>query len=135
MRYTSDVNFQGRFQVKDVGTLGQLAEKGIGLQIDNLALTGESYGEARGTVDLSTTLTVNVPYKITITLYPATLYDTERVEFRVNNVLKGTITTANQVPNALGTAAAYVVASSLSTAAGGAAMIVTDINMTQIERG
>ena len=111
-RRLSDTEAIARFQVKTVSTEGQLAAVGIGLQFDNLAVTGESYGTERGTVALSTTLTTSVPVRILIVLTPGV-----SIEFYVNDVLKGTISTAAAIPT--GTSGVSMVSSIINGVTGG----------------
>lgn len=92
--YRSDADAEAvcYIQLKETTTIGILAELGIGLVITNMALSGEAFGTSRGTVDLATTLTANYPYLIEIKLTAT------GVEFFVNKVSKGTITTAGKFP-------------------------------------
>ena len=59
---------------------------------------GKAYGTSRGTVDLSTTMTAGQVSRIEIRL------TSTGVEFFVNNVSKGSITTAGQFPTVIATA-------------------------------
>lgn len=99
-RDTTDAQAVSRVQFKETNstTIAQLAERGVGLQLDNLTLTGEAYGTERGTVDLSTTLAAGRTYTIEIRL------DSTGCEFFVNNVTKGKISTAGQFPTVIATA-------------------------------
>ena len=110
-RLASDPECIARFQLKESTALGALAEKGVGIEIANFTLRGEGYGTARGTVDLMT-LTDNRPYEIRIVKYGSIL------EFWVNNVLLGTLSGA-YVPNVLGTADTFLVASINNGTTGG----------------
>ncbi len=101
--YASDANAVSRAQLKTATAIGALGAKGIGLQIDNLALTGEAYGTSLGTVGLSTTMTIQREYWIEIRL------ESTGVTFLVNNVSKGTITTAGKFPTGMGAAEADMV--------------------------
>jgi hypothetical protein len=103
VRLGSDPECVARFQLKESGALGPLAQRGVGIEIANLALRGEGYGTSRGTVDL-TTITQDKPYEIKIVKYSSIL------EFWVNNVLLGQLS-GNYVPNELGAASASLVAS------------------------
>ena len=96
----TDTQAVSRVQFKETNstTIAVLAERGVGLQLDNLALTGEAYGTSRGTVDLSTTMTAGQVSRIEIRL------TSTGVEFFVNNVSKGSITTAGQFPTVIATA-------------------------------
>jgi hypothetical protein len=95
-RMNSDPECVARFQLKESAALGQLAQRGLGVEIGNYVLRGEGYGTSRGTVDLMT-LTDMRPYDIRI------VKDGSILEFWVNNVLLGTLSGAS-VPNVLGTA-------------------------------
>ncbi len=94
-RQNSDAQVVARVQLKDVNTEGALAAKGIGIRADNYALVGESYGVALGAVDLATALTSRRPYLIIILHDPSV----PKIEWYVNGVLKGTQSTANNIPS------------------------------------
>lgn len=102
MRATSDAEAVSHVQLKDVHTIGDLGEKGIGLCLANLALTGEAHGASRGTVNLSTNLVDGDTADIEIHLTSA------GVDFFVDGVLKGSITTAGEFPTGDGAAPIYV---------------------------
>ncbi|KKN73881.1 hypothetical protein LCGC14_0396830 [marine sediment metagenome] len=104
-RYITDAEAVSRVQMKDADGIGVLGEKGIGLQLDNLALTGEAYGASRGTVDLSTSLTIEKMAWVEIRL------TSTGVEFFVDNVSKGSITTADKFPTGDGAAAGRIASS------------------------
>jgi hypothetical protein len=93
-RDTAEAESITRIQIGASSTSGVLAAKGIGLEINNMALTGESYGAARSTVDLSTTLTTAQWYQIKIEHNPGV-----STEFFVNNVSKGSITNTANIPS------------------------------------
>jgi hypothetical protein len=112
VRVTTDSEATSFVQLKDVLTIGQLAEKGIGLAIANLTLTGEAYGTSRGTVDLATTLTLNQIYQIEIRL------TSTGVEFFVDGVSKGSITTSGQFPTGNGAAGCGLCVSHANGASG-----------------
>ncbi len=82
-----------RFQLKTVSTEGALAAAGIGIRADDFTLYGESYGGALGVVDLTTLLTNLRVVKIQIKHYVT------YIEWWVNDVLKGTQSTANNIPS------------------------------------
>lgn len=79
-RGASDAQAVARIQLKGAITIGALGSKGIGLQIDNLTLTGESYGTALGTQALGLALTQNLEYGVMIICDPAT----PKVEYYVD---------------------------------------------------
>lgn len=114
MRSNSDAQGVARFQLKQTDAIGALAAKGIGLRADNLALIGESYGTALGEVDLATTLTSFRAYWITIIHYPGS-----KIEWYVNSVLKGTQSTAANIPSGIGTEYIRLVHSAANGADGG----------------
>jgi hypothetical protein len=110
-RLRSDPQVIARVQLKEANTEGALAQRGIGIEIDNYTLIGEGYGTTRGTVDLGTTLSDDIAYRIKLVLRYGTL------EFWVNNVLKGTLS-ESYVPYVKGTAS-YLVASIINGSTGG----------------
>jgi hypothetical protein len=110
-RLNSDPECVARFQLKESNTLGQLAQRGVGIEIANYALRGEGYGTSRGTVYLMT-LANDRPYEIRI------VKDGSELEFWVNNVLLGNLSEA-YVPNVPGTVYASLVASINNGTTGG----------------
>jgi hypothetical protein len=118
---SSDTEAVRRIQFKETNstTIAALAVRGVGLQLDNLALTGEGYGTSRGTVSLATTLTAGVVYRIEIRL------TSTGVEFFVNNVSKGSLTTAGKFPTVIATAEC----DAFCTNANGAAGTNTDLGV------
>ena len=87
-----------RLQLKEDDFIeeGALEIKGIGLRVDNLDLVGESYGTELGEVDLATTLTSDLQYRIVIIHYPAS-----KIEWYVNGTLKGTQSTLAKIPSGM----------------------------------
>ena len=114
-RTNSDSEAIARFQFKQSPSEGQLAAKGIGLHVANLALHGESYGTSRATVDLSTTLTSGRSYQIVIMHDP----DTPKIEWYVNGTLKGTQSTSANIPGGVASSVVYFVNSIINGATGG----------------
>jgi len=110
-RNSSDSEVVGHVQVKRSNAVGDLAEEGIGLRIENFNVIGEAYGTARNTVSL-VTLTNYRPARFTIVLVPNT-----RVEFWVNGELKGTLT-GSAVPTGK-TGDTYIVVDIANGATGG----------------
>jgi hypothetical protein len=100
-----------RFQLKEANTEGALAQRGIGIEVDNFTMYGESYGTARGTVSIGT-LTSGHIARVRIVKVA------DRVEFYVNDVLMGTLT-GSYVPNVKGTNNAFLVVSVINGATGG----------------
>lgn len=112
-RNGSDPECVARFQLKESNVEGALSERGIGIEINNFAVVGESYGTARGTVSLGTIpSTVIKRFRI--------VKDINRVEFWVDDVKLGELT-GSYVPNVKGTATAFVVASVRNGTTGGVA--------------
>jgi len=112
VRETSDTEAVARIQLKQVNTEGQLADVGIGIQIDNLGLTGEAYASARGTASLGVTLVHQRIARIRIVLDPGV-----SVKFYVDDVLCATLT-GTAVPTGVSTIS-YMVASIKNGATGG----------------
>jgi hypothetical protein len=86
-RLRSDPEVVARFQIKESGVEGPLAEKGLGVEVRNFEVYGESYGTARGTVRLGT-LADNRP------AYARIVKRRDRVEFYLNEALAGVLTGA-----------------------------------------
>lgn len=105
-RITADANSTSFVQLKEVSTIGQLAAKGIGITVANLAVSGESYGTQRNTTSLSTTLTTAVSVLCEIRHYPGS-----RIEWYINGVLAGTESTAANIPSGNAAAGAQLVTS------------------------
>ena len=118
-RKTSVATAVSRVRIHDnTAGLAALAGKGIGIQITNYAIVGESYGTTLGTVDLSTSLSDGNTDEIAIVYTPAS-----KVEFFVNGVLKGTISgTASQLPGT--TSDSYVDLSVENLSTGSAIFVV-----------
>jgi len=85
LRRNSDSEAVARIQLKQVNTEGQLADVGVGLQINNYAITGEAHGTSRDTVSLGS-LSNNKITNVKIVVIPAT-----RVEFWINRTLEDTL--------------------------------------------
>jgi len=100
-RFGSDPEATARFQLKESSAGGALAERGIGIEIQDLDIYGEGYGTSRGTVLLGT-LTVDRPFHVKIILTDGV------AEFWLDGVKAGELSGAN-VPQVLGTAMAYYV--------------------------
>jgi actin-like ATPase involved in cell morphogenesis len=82
-------------QLKAATTIGDLGAKGIGIKIANATLYGESFGSARGEVELMT-LESTKEYRIEIQHDPVSGI----IAWYVNGVLKGVQTTAANIPSA-----------------------------------
>lgn len=98
-----------RIQVKESTALGPLAQLGFGLEVVDLAMTGESYKTARGTISLGNLEVINTgPHvkqvQVIIELDPTT----PAVKFYINGALAGSITNPDHVPSELGTTATYI---------------------------
>ncbi len=107
----ADAQVVARFQLKEATTEGALGAKGIGIRIDDFALVGESYGSALGAVDLATTLVTQVADGVKIILTPGV-----SIEYYVNEVLKGTQSTAANMPTGATTGLVYLVCSIINGA-------------------
>jgi hypothetical protein len=110
-RLGNDPECVARFQIKEANTEGALAQRGIGLEIQNLAMYGEGYGTARGTVSLGS-VTSGRYTRVRI------VKSAGRMDFYVNDALMGTLT-GGYVPNVKGTSAAYIVISIVNGPTGG----------------
>ena len=99
----SNANFRRYIQLKEANTAGDLGAIGLGLKLANLTLTGESYATARSDVALMTISASSTYYTVTIDHFPGV-----KVDFYINGTLKGSITTAANVPNALTSADCYM---------------------------
>lgn len=124
-RITAGASAIGRVQFKTTQADGSLAARGIGIQINNYSLTGESYGSALATISLGVTLNDAETYKVEIFHYPA-----RRVEWWINGVLAATQTTATAIPSGVGTC--YLQASLSNVAANDVQMFVGDIELASI---
>jgi len=112
----------GRIQLKTTQSDGSLAAKGIGLQINNYSVFGESYGSTGATVNLGLTLTDAETYKIDIVHYPAL-----RIEWWVNGVLASKTSTVANIPS--GSVACYLQNSLSNVAANDVQMFVSAIQL------
>lgn len=110
----SDAQVVRRIQLKQANTEGALAAPGLGIKVVNKALWGESYGSENGEIDLATSLADDTAYKLEIVHDP----DAGKIEWYVNNVLKGTQATVAKVPTA-STGDGYYVISIINGATGG----------------
>lgn len=90
-----DYNQIAYVQLKDMETPvhGDLAQKGIGIKIENRALKGVSYGKTRGEIDLNYTLTQKQAVRVSIVLTPGT-----SIKWYINGDLKGIQVTPNKIP-------------------------------------
>lgn len=86
----------GRVQLKQTQADGALVAAGIGIQINNYDLYGESYGSSDATVNLGVTMADAQTYRVDIVHYPGV-----RVEWWVNGVLKGAQATAANIPSGI----------------------------------
>ena len=83
----SDVSEVARVQVKSVITVGDLSDRGIGIQVINNNLYAETFETSR-TLALLQTVTNGIMYNIRIRVEPTVIH------FYVNNILKLSITNA-----------------------------------------
>lgn len=109
----NDAECVARFQMKQTNAIGALGAMGLGVRVDNLALVGESYGTALGTVALGNLVLARRNW-VCIDLLPG-----QRVDFYLDGVLAGSQTTANAVPNGDFANLGYLVASVANGATGG----------------
>jgi hypothetical protein len=125
VRVNSDPECIARVQLKESSVEGALAQRGIGLEIQNYTMYGEGYGTSRGTVSLLT-LTDNRLAKVRIVKAGS------RLEFYVNDVLRGVLT-GDSVPNVKGDAISNMVVSIINGATGGvnANLIIMDMKVIQ----
>ena len=96
IRKRSDAEVIARTQFKTdtyPPTTQQLAGSGIGLEVRDLALYGESYGQDRFEVDLNTTLTDDTAADVLIIHLPQ-----ERIEWHIDGVLKAVQTEISALP-------------------------------------
>jgi len=124
-RDASDPEAVARIQLKESNAEGALAERGIGIEIQNLTMYGEGYGTVRGTVQLGT-LTSHQIARVRI------VKEGSRLEFWVNGILKGVLT-GNYVPNEKGTTAVYEVFSIVNGPTGGVNAILMNGDETIIQ--
>ena len=95
-RVTTVANAVARLWLGDLLPTGAATDKTLGIYIANLTLSGQAYGSAEATVDLTTTMTTSISYRIDIFFDP----NVPRIQWFVNGVLKGTQTTAANIPTA-----------------------------------
>jgi len=110
-RFRSDPEATARFQLKESSAGGALAERGIGIEIQDLDIYGEGYGTSRGTVLLGT-LTVDRPFHVKIILADGV------AEFWLDGVKAGELSGVN-VPQVLGTVDGFYVFEVLNGVTGG----------------
>jgi len=104
MRQASNADAIAYIQLKQATAHGDLAAAGIGLRVNNMALLGESYGVARGTVALGNLTDTSVHY-IAIELDPLI----PRIRFWVDGTVVGEQQTSNNIPQAVAAATYYLV--------------------------
>jgi peptidoglycan/xylan/chitin deacetylase (PgdA/CDA1 family) len=97
-RKTANTEAVARLQIKNGVAVAALAEAGVGLEINNYALVGESYGTSRDTVALGN-LSDDVQARIGVHFRAA-----KSVDFYVNDILTGSISTAGKIPTGAATA-------------------------------
>ena len=114
IRDASDSQAVARFQLRENTGPGALDATGIGFQVDNLAIKGESHGTALGVLDLNTALTNDYDHQIAMIHYPGS-----KIEWYVNGVLKGTQSTAAYIPSGESATYTYLVHYIANGAAGG----------------
>lgn len=102
----SQADLRGRIQLKQVNTEGILAAHGLGIEIQNLGIYGESYGAARSTVSLATTMVATYTYRVRVEFTPGV-----KCDFFVNDQFAGSITTVANLPSGLAAGTCYWVVS------------------------
>lgn len=122
-RITSAANAIARAQYKNTQADGALAAAGVGIQINNFALFGESFGSALSSNNLGVTMVDGSTYKVMIVVYPG-----ERVEWWVDGVLRATQTTTSAIPAANVACYLHTAIGNVTTAAD-AQMIVSSISV------
>lgn len=115
---TSNAAFTRYVQFKAATTHGILAASGLGIEVANLAATGETYGAARSTVALGS-LTAGRPYKLLVAHYPGV-----KVEFWLDGALSGTITTTANIPSGDSSTKRHILASAGNGAASASAVLI-----------
>ena len=115
-RINSVVGSVGRVQLKTTVGAGGLAVAGIGIQINDLALSGESYGSAVATVSLGSIVN-NQSVDVMIIHYPQS-----RVEFWLDGVYVAQQINAANIP--LGTIASFLSSIIANNAASDVQMLV-----------
>lgn len=110
-------------QLKPAITIGQMAGKGIGLTIANLAMSSESYGSARGSASLGVTMTSGYINHVAILHDPAT----PQILWYVNGALAYTETTSANIPQAIEAAADTLLVVSIANGASGGTSAATRI--------
>lgn len=125
-RLSSDTEVVARVQLKEIGTEGILAERGIGIDITNYVMNGEAFGTVRGTTATLATLTDTFPVQVKIVV------TSSEVQFYINEVLTATLA-GTALPNVQGTVSAFLVVSIINGATGGvnAILIISDIQIVQ----
>ena len=122
--YQSEADLTRRVQVKQANTTGQLAQMGLGFQVVNLVMTGESYGTARGTVSLGNMVLLSGSHydqiQVIIELDP----DTPAVNFYIDGSLVDSITNTDHIPSGAGAAGTYL-AHSIDRGGGGLANVAS----------
>ncbi len=110
----SDAQTIRRVQIKEASTEGQLAAQGLGLQLDNLTVTLETYGASRGTSASSPTsaLSAAVAHDIMLVHLPA-----YADMLFINGTVQAIVTTAANIPSG-SSGVEYVVLSIVNGAAG-----------------
>lgn len=122
-RLGSDTEVIGRIQTKTVITEGALAALGLGIQISNYTIIGETYNAARGTTATLYTLSDKEVAKVTIAHYPG-----QKVEYYINGELKAIYSTVANIPS--GSAGIAWVNSLINGATGG---VSTFVMISQIQ--
>ena len=120
VKINDDSDFVGRIQIKEPPMVaGQLVTSGIGLQMFNFALIGETYGGGgRDIVNLTTTLSSSFCYGVMVVHTPG-----KQDEFFINSgtgwVSKGLIADPTRIPSGMAGNWDYMVVSGENGVSGG----------------
>ena len=120
--YKSEADLVRRVQVWDSSSTvcKDLDAPGLGLRVENLAIVGESYGTARGTVSLGNMVEISDPHyelrQVVIRLEP----DTPKAEFYLDGSLAGSITNTAHIPSGEASGGCYLNHSITRPGTGGA---------------
>jgi hypothetical protein len=120
-RATADAEFIGRVQIKESSTIGNLAERGIGVLFKGYDFYVESYGTVREEINTGLTISSGRKYQIVVLLDNTV----PEIKFYANGVLVITQSDATYIPSGIGTVNINMLVSSQNGAAGGANPYIT----------
>jgi len=113
LRWRADAEAVARLQIKRTNVEGALADKGIGIRLDNYTLVGESYDTALGTVALGT-LTVDASHRLMIHHHPG-----EKDAWYLDGEIVGEQTDPTMIPSGVSNMSNFMVHSIINGATGG----------------